>query len=45
LGATTKSKNIIFISVRVGKPNVALSYMYKALAIESKDGSSGTRCS
>jgi hypothetical protein len=30
---------------KIGKPNVALSYMYKALAIESKDGSSGTRCS
>jgi hypothetical protein len=37
--------SLFYVSYRVAKPNVALSYMLKALAIESKDGSSGTRCS
>jgi hypothetical protein len=38
-------KSLFNVCYRVAKPNVALSYMLKALAIESKDGSSGTRCS
>lgn len=47
-GVTTKSKDLLVnlkVNHRVAKPNVALSYMLRALAIESKDGSSGTRCS